>query len=671
MVWLPCGTRTSTFQPVCTFTMPPSSGSEQPLALAWKQASLHKMYGALVAFFLGAGVWLATDLQRAYDNVLRDTAHLANQRSQIIGQAFRTKVLASDYVLRDVLGHIAVKDLAYPDPDPVHAQRMTTLLREKADTVPDFFSMVLFNQGCVFTATHTGQNTGVRSRQALCDARKAHTGSGPLASYVPRSASASGQPVLVLSRHLRSPDSEFQGGVLGVIELDKAQRLFNSPGLGPDDTVALLDDAQVLLARQPVLAEAIETQVKGFQVPRATDVPQSTGLTQRDMDGRERIFGFSNVEGFPFTVAYAFDKQKVLEDWRRRAVELVVGYAVLLLLAVWVARSHWTTLEQREALRSSEEQFRMLAENMADIVWRADAQLRFTYINAADQRVRGFDREEVIGTYLQDYLTPQGRDMLEDKLRELRMGDEPPARAEVLKYELPARHKQGDEVWVEMSSVTLYGVDGHIKGYQGLGRDITGRRQQDALVQQSQQALENQLLQAADEKSALQELATRDPLTGLHNRRFLDAALPRELARSERDGLPLAIIMMDLDHFKLVNDHYGHPAGDQVLKVLAQLLKTGARESDLICRYGGEEFVAIMPNMSSAQAIVRVDSWRHQLQDAHVQAGDAQIRVTLSAGIAMFPDHGNDPALLLARADEMLYRSKQEGRNRVTLYGMA
>lgn len=635
----------------------------------WLQPSLFKIYGLLLVFFVVLGVWLTVDLQQGYERVLADTSYRAMQRSQIISQSIRTQILATDYVLRDVLGRIQEKDLAYPDPDQDHAKRMTLLLKEKADTVPDFFSMVIFNQDCVFTATATGKNVGVRSKQELCEARKLHSGPGPLASYVPGAQSASGQSVLALSRHLTSPAGDFQGGVLGVIQLERAQNLFYS--LSPDsgDSVSLLDGAQVLLARHPVLAEAIEKRVNILEIPAASSstVAGVSMSTQLDIDGRERLFGFSKIEGFPFIVAYGVDRAKVLEEWQWRAVEFAAGYFILLLSALIAARYQWTVLRQREELRSSEEHFRLLAENMADIVWRTDAQMRFTYVNSADQRMRGFAREEVVGTHVLDNLTPPGQDILEAVLRKHRETKMSASKGLALKYEVPMRHKNGGEVWIEMSSVPIYESDSNIKGYQGVGRNVSGRRQHEAQLLQSHQQLENQLHKVAEEKSTLQELATRDPLTGLYNRRFLDAALPREVARSERDGKQLAVIMMDLDHFKEVNDQYSHAAGDEVLVTLAELLKKGARESDLICRYGGEEFVAIMPSMSADQALERVESWRKQLEDTLVVYGDFKISITLSAGIAVFPVHGNTPGLLLTGADKMLYKSKEEGRNRISV----
>jgi diguanylate cyclase len=166
-------------------------------------------------------------------------------------------------------------------------------------------------------------------------------------------------------------------------------------------------------------------------------------------------------------------------------------------------------------------------------------------------------------------------------------------------------------------------------------------------------------------RSALQNLVSHDALTGLYNRRFMDATLPREFARSQRDNKQIVIIMLDVDHFKKVNDQYGHPAGDEVLKALAELLKKDARKSDLICRYGGEEFVAVMPDMGADQALARAESWRKQLEEMTIACADVEIHITLSAGIAVFPGHGSEPGYVIARADEMLYQAKREGRNRV------
>jgi len=318
----------------------------------WLLPSQFKVFSTLLILFGLLGSWITVDLLRGHQRILVDASQRAAQRSQIISQGFRTQVISTDYVLRDVLGRVQEKDLAFPDPDPAHAQRMMRLLKEKSETIPGFF-MIVFNRDCVFTATANGKNIGARSKQELCEARRLHRGPGPLVSYVSGAKSASGGPVLALSRHVLSPAGEFLGGVLGVIELEKAQQWFDSLRVADGDSVALLDDAQVVLARQPRLAEAIEKPLAphGNSASFSTLESGPVAATRLDLDGRERLVGFSRIEGFPFAVVYGIDKAKALEEWHRRVVELSAGYFILLLLALLAARSYGKTLELNRQLQ--------------------------------------------------------------------------------------------------------------------------------------------------------------------------------------------------------------------------------------------------------------------------------------------------------------------------------
>lgn len=165
----------------------------------------------------------------------------------------------------------------------------------------------------------------------------------------------------------------------------------------------------------------------------------------------------------------------------------------------------------------------------------------------------------------------------------------------------------------------------------------------------------------------LQEQVIRDPLTGLYNRRYLDETLERELARARRDGYPITLAMIDLDHFKLVNDTYGHKAGDEVLKDLGALLEAQAREGDIPCRYGGEEFVLVFPRMTLDVARQRAEQWREAFAGRKTRHGELEIAVTMSVGLASYPEHGATAEALVECADQALYRAKAAGRNRVEI----
>jgi diguanylate cyclase (GGDEF)-like protein len=174
-----------------------------------------------------------------------------------------------------------------------------------------------------------------------------------------------------------------------------------------------------------------------------------------------------------------------------------------------------------------------------------------------------------------------------------------------------------------------------------------------------------QLAQIRALKGLLEEQAIRDPLTGLYNRRYLDDALERELVRAQREGYPVSVVMLDLDRFKALNDTYGHPAGDAVLVALATLLREHVRAGDLACRWGGEEFLLVLPNMPLAAAAERADVLRARFAAVETAAGARKISARLSAGVAACPEHGTSPAALIAAADAALYGAKREGRDRV------
>ena len=159
----------------------------------------------------------------------------------------------------------------------------------------------------------------------------------------------------------------------------------------------------------------------------------------------------------------------------------------------------------------------------------------------------------------------------------------------------------------------------------------------------------------------VQRLAETDALTGLANRRTFQATLERELSRAARSGDPVTLLMVDIDHFKSLNDTHGHQAGDEVLKRVGGVLTAACRDFDTAARYGGEEFAIVLPACSSAESLVVAERLRETISQI-----ETVTNVTASAGVATFPAHAADPESLIKAADEALYESKRAGRNRVT-----
>ncbi len=165
-------------------------------------------------------------------------------------------------------------------------------------------------------------------------------------------------------------------------------------------------------------------------------------------------------------------------------------------------------------------------------------------------------------------------------------------------------------------------------------------------------------------REKLRQDAIRDPLTNLFNRRYMEEALRMALFNAQRTGRPLSIIMADVDNFKQINDRYGHRQGDKILIRVSQLFANCIRRNDIACRYGGDEFLLVMPDAPLAAACVRADAIRREISKLGVE-GDAPQCLSLSLGVSSYPDHGDTGEALIEAADQSLYMAKQGGRNRV------
>lgn len=224
-----------------------------------------------------------------------------------------------------------------------------------------------------------------------------------------------------------------------------------------------------------------------------------------------------------------------------------------------------------------------------------------------------------------------------------------------------------------VTAFCIAGITGYLLVVSNIGytRNVQLRLTREALRSREQELLEangtllNQLQEIDDLHERLHDQANRDPLTGLYNRRYLDSTLERELARCKRDGDALALIMIDLDHFKKVNDNYGHQAGDKMLVTLGSMLSGMARAGDVACRYGGEEFLVIMPTMPLDTVRARAEELRVSFGGTIVEFEDLKLQATISIGIAVYPEHGATADELIRSADGALYQAKRNGRNRV------
>ena len=204
--------------------------------------------------------------------------------------------------------------------------------------------------------------------------------------------------------------------------------------------------------------------------------------------------------------------------------------------------------------------------------------------------------------------------------------------------------------------------------YENVERELEVRKQAEEDLKRAHEELQAHVTEVEKLQLELREQALCDPLTGLYNRRYLAEMLEHELARVKREKKPMSVIVTDIDHFKNINDNYGHQVGDEFLKRIADLIGSHTRSSDIACRYGGEEFLLVMPGTTVKSAARRAEELRLACTQIQVPHENIKLSVTLSFGVASYPSHGQGAEEIVIKADKALYKSKRSGRNRVTVW---
>ena len=230
------------------------------------------------------------------------------------------------------------------------------------------------------------------------------------------------------------------------------------------------------------------------------------------------------------------------------------------------------------------------------------------------------------------------------------------------------KKKNGDLYWESAVISSIKNSENKIINFIAVKEDITQRKLIEIAIQTANKKLEDNINEIEKLKNRLYGQAIRDPLTALYNRRYLEERIERDFLSADRTKTQLCIAMLDIDHFKLINDTFGHDAGDKVLVNLARFLENNVRKTDFVYRYGGEEFLLIFIDCELEIAKRLSEKLRKNFSHFITQFGDKKIKVTLSIGISSFPQHGNNYHKLISNADEALYISKNSGRNTVNIW---
>ncbi|QFR34399.1 diguanylate cyclase domain-containing protein [Ancylobacter sp. TS-1] len=379
------------------------------------------------------------------------------------------------------------------------------------------------------------------------------------------------------------------------------------------------------------LADALPAPMDGSgdirTVEDAAIDPEASELTRLGLRFAVRVpLGLPDDRRGALLLADTAPRHFELADRRRLA-----GLAAVASELVCLAIGHRHAGE-REAL------YRLLAENSTDTIVRGNLDGERLYISPSVRTLLGYEPSELIGRRAIEIVHPDDIEEFRRSMEDLRAG-----RVDLLVSEQRQRRRDGSWVWLEALIKLTRDAQGRPDGYVASVRDISRRK-------------------AAEQR--LSHIASHDLLTGLPNRSVMQARLAQELSRARRLGGNFALMVLDLDGFKQVNDTYGHEAGDAALRCAAERFRRTLRAEDLAARVGGDEFVVVQGSGGSTEGAALLADRLIRSMAEPIAIGERRIVVGLSVGVVLAPVEGLDADALLRAADQALYRAKQEGRNR-------
>ncbi len=292
------------------------------------------------------------------------------------------------------------------------------------------------------------------------------------------------------------------------------------------------------------------------------------------------------------------------------------------------------------ALEKSEERFRRIVHSAEEGIWEIDSAARTSFVNPKMAAMLGYTIEEMLEQPLVRFMDDEGRSLLERNIVRRQQGI-----AE--RHEFKFLRKDGSEMWATLATNPIFDADGSYLGALALVSDITERKLSTELIWHQ---------------------ANYDSLTSLPNRNMFQDRLSQEMKKARRDGLFLALLFIDLDQFKEINDRLGHEMGDALLVEAASRIAACVRASDTLARLGGDEFVVILPGLDHITSAERVAQQIINSLNRPFMLGEATGSVSASIGIALHPSDANDPEQLLRNADQAMYAAKNAGRNRYSYF---
>ena len=573
---------------------------------------------------------------------------MQNQATQIaaaLSSQVEHSLQAADLLLQGLVQGLQGRELT----EPAGRAAAEQLLRNQAQHLPPFFSVLLLDRyGRAVASSETSFTAGRNYADRDYFAVHAQAGA-PTTRFIgkPLLGRALGKRFLPISRRLTDSGGAFSGVLMGSVDARFFADSFTQFGLGDNGAISLIHRGGRIVARVPGFEQYFDQDVSGsalfverFGSPAAGDFE---GLTPAD--GKPRVIRYQPLPHSPLVLTAAYSRQDVLTGmWPVLRFHLAFGMLATMtaiLGAALLLRAHRRSLG---AVRAAEQLdlARKVIDSSSEAIVVTNADNRIVSVNPAFEEITGYTLAEVIG------LNP----------RILRSGRQPPEFYQAMWAKILTEGHWHGEMWDRRKTGEPYPkwlrinvvrdpVSGAITNFVGMFSDISEQKRVEAHIQHA---------------------AHHDPLTDLPNRALLEQQLAHSLAMAEREQSGLAVMFIDLDRFKAVNDSLGHHIGDELLLGVAQRITSALRQSDLCARWGGDEFVVVVHGVHNTTAPARV---AQNILDALVpvfRIGSHALHSSCSIGISLYPDDGVTAGALMRNADTAMYHAKAGGKNAFRFY---
>jgi diguanylate cyclase (GGDEF)-like protein/hemerythrin-like metal-binding protein/PAS domain S-box-containing protein len=577
-----------------------------------------------------------------YRDVMRQEYRVLEASSQQREAQLAASIRKINQVLSSVRSHLQEKRNLSP-------AEQSQLLRSHLVEAPEARNLVIISRlGRVQSeAKDISVGQDVSTREYFAHHQRAPGDDAPF--FARPFLSKAGYFVVTISQVIRGEDDSFQGVALASMDEQFLEKVLKQPVIEAGFEAALMNARGDIITHVP-RSDSFEKNLQGslaYKQHFASNEQTTRHMEQSAPQRIERILVYTNVSDSPLTVIVSKESSVLLNDWLYVLYGKILTFAILTAAIIYLAKvlvewqqmiaSAWQEIALRDnALRN----FKSIVASTHDAIIGCDLKGQINTWNHGAETAFGYLEQETLGSSIEQLVPEDRRPEIRIILSRIAQGER------VSRFETQQYHKSGGVIDIDATVSPMFNESREVTGAVLIARDVTDRK-------------------AYDER--LNYLASHDRLTGLPNRELFYDRLSQAISLARRHRDQLAVLFLDLDGFKQINDRHGHTIGDETLKLTAQRLSDCFRECDTVARLGGDEFAVILTEIQTSNDVERIARKAINSISEPMRFGAVEeFCIGVSVGGALFPDAGNEIDRLIQAADRAMYESKQSGKNRFT-----